>query len=63
MPKKDVRSEVNLILARRHNHDQPIDKEQIIRINDITTSSDVTKVKKWLESYGELLNDITQESH
>ena len=34
-----------------------------VRINGINCSSDVSKVKKWLQLYGELVNDITEDSH
>ena len=32
-------------------------------VNGINSNSDITKVRTWLELYGELLNDITEDSH
>ena len=50
--------------ARRHQHNQQVyPEEKLVKINGITTSSDITKVRKWLQLYGELVTDITEDSH
>ena len=36
----------------------PINDEQIVKINGINSNSDIIKVKRWLEMYGELQDDI-----
>ena len=65
-PRNETRSKISLQdkHAQNQNPRQSTEPEdQIVRINGINSSSDVTKVKKWLQLYGELINDITEESH
>ena len=53
--------------TKHHNKtyqgEPPAPDEQTVRINGINSISDVAKVKKWLQQYGELLNEITEEHH
>ena len=48
---------------RVHNASGRILKSSIISVNGINSNSDITKIRTWLELYGELLNDITEDSH
>ena len=45
-----------------HNQSQSQEQDtQQVRINGISCNSDIAKVKKWLELYGELRSDITED--
>ena len=64
-PLQSTRSQTN----NEHQWGVPINpnnsnkEAQTVRINGISSNYDVKKVKNWLEMYGELIEEITEESH
>ena len=51
--------------SRRDCNQNPNQEQetQQVKINGISCNSDISKVKKWLELYGELRSDITEDAH
>ena len=47
----------------RRNQSHTTDEIQTVRINGITSTSDIAKVRKWLVMYGELMSEITEDNY